>query len=317
MPTIYTMGELLVEIMRTEKDCPLDRPDQFSGPYPSGAPAIFISAAAQLGCRTKIWGAVGRDKFGNMLLERLASDGVNLDNVAICPDRATGAAFVSYFGSGEREFIFFLNGAAAAQIAFNEAAVRETPAPDFFHVMGCSLTINADVSVQIERACRHFTAAGSRISFDPIIRPSLLRERGILEVAGSVMEQTTIFLPGVDELLLFTPGISDIDTAAASLLDRYPRLEIIHIKRGKSGSRIITRQTTLDIPIYPIERKMPIVDPTGAGDCFDAAFISAIADGKSLAQAGALAAKAGAINSAAFGPMSGDIRGLINTDIIG
>jgi sugar/nucleoside kinase (ribokinase family) len=163
------MGELLVEIMRTEKDSPLDRAGLFSGPYPSGAPAIFISAAAQLGCKTKIWGAVGRDKFGFLLIDRLRADGVNIDDVTICDDRATGAAFVSYFGNGDREFIFFLNGAAAGEIVF----IRDDAAPDFFHVMGCSLTINTHVRLQIEEACACFADAGGRVSFDPNIRPSL------------------------------------------------------------------------------------------------------------------------------------------------
>jgi sugar/nucleoside kinase (ribokinase family) len=60
------MGEIIVEIMRSEKNCPLDQPGIFKGPYPSGAPAIFISAAAQLGNQAKIWGGVGQDKFGDV-----------------------------------------------------------------------------------------------------------------------------------------------------------------------------------------------------------------------------------------------------------
>jgi sugar/nucleoside kinase (ribokinase family) len=306
------MGELLVEIMRVEKDKPLDVPEFFKGPFPSGAPAIFISVAAQLGNHTKIWGGVGKDKFGDMLLRRLADDGIDLSAVTIADMGATGVAFVAYDSSGGREFIFHLDGTPAADISFTETG----DIPDFFHVMGCSLTINNQVKAEIEHACSYFSAQGARISFDPNIRPSLLGDRGIMTIAGRVMERCSVFLPGLDELVLFAEGRTGLNDAAAFLLERFPRLEIIHVKLGKQGSRIITRKTDTAIPIYPIEKKYPIIDPTGVGDSFDAAFVSGLAAGMSLVDAGKLAAKTGAINSTALGPMAGDIKGNIGRELV-
>ena len=42
MTEIWTMGEMIVEIMREKENEPLDKAGVFRGPYPSGAPAIFI-----------------------------------------------------------------------------------------------------------------------------------------------------------------------------------------------------------------------------------------------------------------------------------
>lgn len=42
MKSIWTVGEALCEIMRIDTDAGLDTPELFKGPYPSGAPAIFI-----------------------------------------------------------------------------------------------------------------------------------------------------------------------------------------------------------------------------------------------------------------------------------
>jgi sugar/nucleoside kinase (ribokinase family) len=306
------MGELLVEIMRPEKDLPLDKTAPFTGPYPSGAPAIFISAAAQLGNQTKIWGGVGKDKFGDVLINRLKADGVDVSDVRVVEGGSTGVAFVAYDGSGDREFIFHINGTPASDVSFAESG----DIPDYFHVMGCSLTVNECMKGEIERACSYFSGRGAKISFDPNIRPSLLGKRKIMDLAGAVMNQCTVFLPGLDELALFADGKRDMNEAASLLLERFPKLEIVHVKLGKKGSRIITRTEQVDIPIYPIEKKFPILDPTGAGDSFDAAFVSAIAEGQSLLEAGKLAAKAGAINSAAFGPMGGDIKGNIHKELI-
>ena len=48
-------------------------------------------------------------------------------------------------------------------------------------------------------------------------------------------------------------------------------------------------------------------DATGAGDCFDGAFLAGISQNKDLDTACRWASAAGALNAAAFGPMEGDI----------
>ena len=61
---IWTMGELIVEIMRDKEDSPLDKAGVFLGPFPSGAPGIFIDTVARLGHKAGIISGVGRDDFG-------------------------------------------------------------------------------------------------------------------------------------------------------------------------------------------------------------------------------------------------------------
>ena len=66
---VISLGELLVEIMRKEVDQPLDRPADFVGPFPSGAPAIFADAVAKLGHSAGFVGALGNDDFARCYLE--------------------------------------------------------------------------------------------------------------------------------------------------------------------------------------------------------------------------------------------------------
>lgn len=54
MAEIVTMGELLCEIMRPTENVELYETGYFRGPFPSGAPGIFISTAARLGCSAGI-----------------------------------------------------------------------------------------------------------------------------------------------------------------------------------------------------------------------------------------------------------------------
>ena len=74
MAEIVIMGELLVEIMRAEEDVQLfETGKYFRGPFPSGAPGIFISTAARLGHSAAIISGVGNDDFGKNILDRLKS----------------------------------------------------------------------------------------------------------------------------------------------------------------------------------------------------------------------------------------------------
>ncbi|MBE3138566.1 MAG: sugar kinase, partial [Actinobacteria bacterium] len=64
MANIWTMGEMLVEIMRPEPNMPFNENGEFLGPFPSGAPAIFADTVAKLGHSAGIIGGVGVDGFG-------------------------------------------------------------------------------------------------------------------------------------------------------------------------------------------------------------------------------------------------------------
>jgi sugar/nucleoside kinase (ribokinase family) len=75
MNEIWTMGELLVEVMRPKAGMSLGRTGVFLGPFPSGAPGIFIDAAARLGHSATIVSGAGEDDFGRSILDRLRRDG--------------------------------------------------------------------------------------------------------------------------------------------------------------------------------------------------------------------------------------------------
>jgi sugar/nucleoside kinase (ribokinase family) len=97
---VWTMGELLVEVMRPRPGLDLGKAAPFIGPFPSGAPGIFIDTAARLGHSSAIISGVGDDEFGRCILERFRADGVATDLVGVFPNRSTGVAFVMYEKEG-------------------------------------------------------------------------------------------------------------------------------------------------------------------------------------------------------------------------
>ena len=297
---VWTMGELLAEVMRPERGLGLEAPAPFLGPFPSGAPGIFIDTVARLGVRAGIVGAVGDDPFGRCITERLARDGVRVDHVAVVPGYATGVAFVAYAGDGSREFLFHWPHAAAVQAPSPDPAI--TAGARVFHVMGCSLMADAAFRERLLATMDAFVAAGARVSFDPNMRLELGGADSARAVAERVLDATSVLLPGYDELLLLT-GESDPDAAAAAMLRR-PRMEVVAVKLGKRGARVyVPGAPGVDVAPYAAEE----VDPTGAGDCFDAAFVCGLLRGLSPAAAAAQGNAAGALNAMGFGPMEGDI----------
>ena len=114
-PTV-TVGEILVEVMATMRGEGFREPLDLRGPFPSGAPAIFISQCARMGGQAGIVAAVGEDDFGRLNLERLRRDGADVSAVLVSPDWPTGSAFVRYRPDGSRDFVFNIANSAAGAL---------------------------------------------------------------------------------------------------------------------------------------------------------------------------------------------------------
>lgn len=300
MKSIWTMGEMIVEIMRSKSEVPHGVTGEYLGPFASGAPAIMISAAARMGAPTGIIGGVGADAFGDMLVNRLEGWGVDCTNVRRS-DAATGCAFVMYHDDGSREYLFHINGTAAVD--------ADVPSFDgmkdlgYFHVMGCSLTVTPSFCEKIVETARRFVALGGEISFDPNIRPELLKDDNFAAIVKPILENCSVLMPGVDELLLLS-GKSTVEEAVTFLFAQYPTLKWITLKNGSRGSRIFAPDgSVIEAPAYPVTQ----LDATGAGDCFDGAFLASLLGGSSVYEAACNANAAGALNAAAFGPLEGNI----------
>ena len=307
MKSIWTLGEILVEIMRTEVDKGLETPELFKGPFPSGAPAIFTDTVAKLGVPAGIIGTVGNDDFGRGIMKRLTADGVDCSCIAESQKVSTAATFVSYTSSGDRTFIFHIGNAAAGEIHYPEKM------PDnvgIFHVMGCAM-LPSDVMCQsVLKAYEYYYNHGAMISFDPNVRVESLRGHNLVKVMAPILEKTEVFLPGVEEMLAVC-GETDVDTCTEKLF-KNPVLKVIVLKNGSKNTRVISRNEDFIVPTC----KIHAVDSTGAGDSFDAGFLTAYQAGKSLKDCVETASAVAALNCEAFGPMEGIINEKTVTEMI-
>jgi len=299
MGEIWTMGEMLVEIMRPKAGMELFAPGEFVGPFPSGAPAIFVDTVARLNHSAGIIGGVGKDDFGKNILDRLKKDGVNTDYVFESENESTAVAFVTYFDDGSRKFIYHIGNTPAVKV--KDFDIKDIGSPKFFHIMGCSLMISEEFKERIIKAALLFVQNGAKISFDPNIRTELLGGRTVNELLGEVMDNCSVIMPGIEQLRMIS-GMDEIDAGINKLFE-YGNMEIVALKKGSQGCSVYSRSQKIDCPAHIIEA----VDPTGAGDCFDAAFLCGLLDDKSLKDCARMASAAGALNTLKLGPMEGDI----------
>ncbi len=298
MATIVAVGEALVEIMRAERDRPLDQPGTFAGPYPSGAPAILADAAARLGAAVGFVGAVGMDAFGECIANRLKADGVDCRALRPVVGRVTGMAFVAYRSDGSRSFLFHLPQSAAVEVDLSQIPADYLDDVRYLHVMGSSLSGGPALRELCYALADEVHARGGTVSLDPNLRPELLPVERIRDVCAPILAHARIVLPSGEELATLT-GAPDAESGAAQLLAQ--GVQLVALKRGAEGSSLYTAEGRTDVAAYAVTE----VDPTGAGDCYGAALLVGLAEGWPLEKAGRFANAVGALATTRLGPMEG------------
>jgi len=296
VPTIISVGELLVEFVSHNKGCELRQLSEYSGPYPSGAPAICIDQAARLGASTQIFGALGQDSFGDALVERLRSHKVDTSGVLRLADKTTGVAFVSYFDDGSRTFIFHLNNTAADSISTAHFNLPE--GPTIFHISGSSLG-NQYLRAAIETVATQVLEQGGKLSCDPNARVELMDNEEAKSALNSIIDKCDYLFPSEADIPYLSPGKSESE-AIDALLDR--GIGTVVLTKGESGCSIYQKENTIHIPGYDVTE----LDPTGAGDCFCGTYLAMLTLGESAENCGQFANAAGAIAVTRRGPMEGN-----------
>ena len=291
---IASIGELLVEFICDAKDLHHLTPAPYVGPFPSGAPGIFIDQAARIAGKAMFAGAVGDDAFGQVLLDRLRSAGVRDDLIRIVPGVPTGTAHVTYNSDGSREFVFNIADSAASHLPdATEAMLRA--GVTCLHISGSTLGDPGMRAVALALG-QTLHAQGVAISIDPNIRTELMRDAGYLQAVRAIMAMATYVLPSDVDADALWPGQA-FETWAKSLT----HAKAVVLKRGDKGC-IAFGETTITLPAHPVK----VIDPTGAGDCFCATFVALMQMGYDLPCALTHANAAGALAVSKLGPMEGN-----------
>jgi len=299
---IGCIGDLLVELVCSTKNGRHRRLASYSGPFPSGAAGIFMDQAAQVGGRCIFVGAVGDDAFGEVVLGRLIEHGVDTSLIKVVKGAPTGTAFVSYNDDGSRDFVYNIILSAAAQ--FDADAPTLAALADFgldtMHVSGSALG-DVGMAAKVLRVCKALHAKGVKISFDPNVRKELISNPAYFDSVREMIGISSIFLPSEEDAATLYPG-RDLSSFASEFFAR--GADYVVLKKGENGCEGVSRQgERVSLPAHKVE----VLDPTGAGDCFCATFVTLIASGAfTFRQTMERANAAGALAVTKVGPMEGN-----------
>ena len=264
MAQLLSMGELLIDFtpMGTTEDGRV-----LFARNPGGAPANVAVQALRTGVSAGFLGRVGRDMFGDFLVETLESCGVETAGLSQDPDFATTLAFVQLNDRGDRDFSFYRNPGADTRLTAGETE-RALVGQCSLLCFG-SLLLTAEPSRSaVEELVKFAKSQGKITAYDPNWRPPLWpsQEEGVARMK-SLIPYADIMKVSDEELQLLTEE-SDMAAGAKALLGQ--GVSIVVVTMGPKGCAVFTPGFSLTKNTYDT----PVRDTTGSGDSFFGALLS-------------------------------------------
>lgn len=127
---VLCIGEALIDMICTDRGSRLADGQNFLKKA-GGAPANVAAAVAALGGHVDMAAKVGKDPFGQHLIDLMSEMGVNTKWVIQDPNAFTTFAFVSLMEDGERDFYF--NRGADGQLSMADLAGLNLKEYDIVH----------------------------------------------------------------------------------------------------------------------------------------------------------------------------------------
>lgn len=255
-----------------------------------------IVAAARQGARCGFVTALGCDPFGDALVKLWEAEGVNHRGVLRKPAAPTGIYFITHGAEGHT-FTYSRAGSAASRLGPEELPAEVLRRTRFLHVSGISQAISDRACDAVFRAIELVRGAGGQVAYDTNLRLKLWPAQRARAVIHEAMRGASIALPGMDDAVALT-GLSDPDAVADFYLKLGPAT--VALKMGAKGVLVATTEERQVVPGFAVSS----VDASGAGDCFDGAFLAELARGSSVFEAARYGNAAAAISTTGYGAVA-------------
>ena len=271
MKHIAVIGEVMIELSPLPS---LSDPDHeikalsFAGDTYNTA--IYL---ARLGAPVDYATILGDDSYSDQIIERMHQESLGSSMTRRLTNRVPGLYLIRNSNDGEREFIYWRDQAPAKELfsdtRLNEQLYTQLRSCNVIYLSGITLAI---ITPQARDRLLHFIktlkADGATIAFDGNYRPKLWRSQKEAQTTiAAMMDQVDIALMTLDDECLLW-GDASLDDC----LSRYAQVPEIIFKRGPQSTVLICKGHRNHVPVPKVKK---VVDTTGAGDAFNAGYLSA------------------------------------------
>jgi ribokinase len=279
---IIVLGSINMDVVVTAPRHPVPGETMFGDDLafiPGGKGSNQAVAAGRLGGDVQLIGKLGTDAFGTDLKAFLNDEPLDLTNLTQHPTAPTGTALITVSADGENTIIVVsgsnhqitaadLDG---VQIGAGDVVVSqfEVPQPALKSLFQEAKAVGAATVLNP-------APAGDFVDgLLPLVNYLVVNETELAILAGSDR------VPSGDAALL-----------AAARTARASEAQTVVMTLGGDGVLCLRGDETIRLPGHAV----PVVDTTGAGDCFVGALAVGLSEGQSLADALAFANKAASIS---------------------
>jgi ribokinase len=245
---------------------------------PGGKGANQAVAAARLGAEVYMVGCVGKDGFGEEIVNNFTSNSVFTTYVEPVTHSETGTAHIT-LADGDNSIIVVKGANNYVTPVFVEKALDVIRESDI-------VLIQQEIP---EETVEYVTEICFANNVPLILNPAPARP-----ISKTVIEKATYITPNEWEASVLFES-KDIHDA----LKEYPNKLLV--TEGKNGVRYYDGENEVLVQSYVVDA----VDTTGAGDTFNAAFAVAVAEGKNIKDSIRFANRAASLSVTKFGAQGG------------
>lgn len=244
-----------------------------------GTAANTAVALSRLGVYTHMIGSVGDDQYGRFVLDDLAQENVNIDDIAVDKRLNTVSVFAFIDEYGER----YLWGWPRENQSFkildlSKISLDKLFAAEWVHSSGMCLVYNTTARTAITEIFRQVYARGIPTSFDLNLRV----DNGILN--EDYAEAIDNILPYVNHVLGSGPEefayLGD-DKWQSNAYKLASKGHTVIARDGKNGSYSFSQNQEYFEQAFDVD----VLDTVGAGDVYNAGYIYALLEGYTIRDA--------------------------------
>ena len=265
-PEVVTGGEAMGLLLAGD-DVALGSARHFQAEI-AGAESNVAIGLARLGHRVAFYGRVGDDIFGERIRRELRAEGVDVSALATDDRRETGLLFRDTVQGSPLTVVYRRTGSAATALVLDDLPREAIRQARVLHVTGITAALSGTAYEATLAAMTMARDAGVQVSFDPNLRLRLASVERWREIVEALSRHSDVVLTGADEAEMICPGDDPVTWFGRN------GVATVVVKHGAQGAS--EHDSASGRSWRSAARSVPVVDPVGAGDAFDAGWLSAL-----------------------------------------